>query len=167
MLSDLPEGTPRYRYKEICVLVAQVACKPLQANSDEPDGDEKEREREGEYFRSPFVLIGFSTVSGNPAFVSSRRRRQFPMKTLTSLSSSPITNLTHYSNPRRLLITPSSLFMLTDFLPSIHHLLPYIHTYTLHANVRNWCVYLYRLGTLSLSLAEYHISNVKTLDFNP
>jgi len=50
-------------------------------------GGEREREREREYFRSPFVLIGFPTVSRNPAPVSSRRRRQFPMKTLTSLSS--------------------------------------------------------------------------------
>lgn len=51
---------------------------------------ERERESEGEtkYFRSPFVLIGFPTVSRNPAPISSRRRRQFPMKTLTSLSSS-------------------------------------------------------------------------------
>lgn len=53
----------------------------------------REGEREAKYFRSPFVLIGFPTVSRNPAPVSSRRRRQFPMKTLTSLSSSPYSAL--------------------------------------------------------------------------
>lgn len=104
------------------------------------------RERETKYFRSPFVLIGFPTVSRNPAPVSSRRRRQFPMKTLTSLSSSPL----------HLAMQPSSMFpehtfVLVSWIPA--SILRVLRVFYVRECVHAY-IHLYTMSYLSCALSK-------------